>query len=226
MKQRTRVVRIAAILMCGAAFAATEAATQTDKSPITVQGSLPNIHLVSPAASGEWTMPAGDFGNTRYSPLDKINTQNVTNLRVVASASTGIPQGHEGQPLVVNNTLYIVTPFPNNLIALDITKPGFPQKWIYHPYPDNKAVGIACCDVVNRGASFADGKIIYNTLDATTVAVDADGQGGMEDARRRHQTGRDNHHGADCSSQYRLHRNQRRRTGNTRPTGGIGREDR
>jgi lanthanide-dependent methanol dehydrogenase len=34
-------------------------------------------------------------------------------------------------------------------------------------------VGIACCDIVNRGAVFADGKIIYNTLDAHTVAVDA-----------------------------------------------------
>ena len=48
-----------------------------------------------------------------------------------------------------------------------------PQKWIFHPEPDNRAVGVACCDVVNRGASYADGKIIYNTLDDHTVAVDA-----------------------------------------------------
>ena len=118
-------------------------------------------------------MPAGDYGNTRFSPLDKINTHNVQNLHVVATTSTGIPHGHEGQPLVVNNTLYMVTPFPNNLIALDLTKPGFPQKWIFRPNPDIRSVGIACCDIVNRGASFADGKIIYNTLDAHTVAVDA-----------------------------------------------------
>jgi PQQ-dependent dehydrogenase (methanol/ethanol family) len=145
----------------------------TAQTALEVNGALPNIRLVSPAADGQWTMPAGDYGNTRFSTLDKINTQNVQNLHVVASASTGIPQGHEGQPLVVNSTLYIVTPFPNNLIALDITKPGFPQKWIFPSYPDSKAVGIACCDVVNRGASFADGKIIYNTLDDQTVAVDA-----------------------------------------------------
>ena len=62
----------------------------------------------------------------------------------------------------------MVTPFPNNLIALDLTKPGFPQKWMFHPYPNVQSEGIACCDVVNRGASFADGKIIYNTLDART----------------------------------------------------------
>ena len=142
-------------------------------SPITVPGSRPNIQFVAPLASGQWTMPAGDYGNTRFSPLDSINTRNVQNLHVVATASTGIPHGHEGQPLVVNNTLYVVTPFPNNLIALDLTKPGFPQKWIFRPNPDIRSVGIACCDIVNRGASFADGKIIYNTLDAHTVAVDA-----------------------------------------------------
>ena len=75
-------------------------------------GSQPNIHLVAPVANGQWTMPAGDYGNTRFSPLDKINTGNVQNLHVVATTSTGIPHGLEGQPLVVNNTLYIVTPYP------------------------------------------------------------------------------------------------------------------
>jgi PQQ-dependent dehydrogenase (methanol/ethanol family) len=67
----------------------------------------------------------------------------------------------------------MVTPYPNDLIALDLTKPGFPSKWTFQPHPDIRSVGIACCDVVNRGAVYADGKIIYNTLDAHTVAVDA-----------------------------------------------------
>ena len=103
----------------------------------------------------------------------QINNGNVQNLHIVATMSTGIPHGHEGGPLVVGNTLYMVTPFPNNLIALDLTQPGFPQKWIFHPNPDPESQGVACCDVVNRGASYADGKIIYNTLDDNTVAVDA-----------------------------------------------------
>jgi PQQ-dependent dehydrogenase (methanol/ethanol family) len=136
-------------------------------------GSLPGIHPVAPLADGQWTMPAGDYGNLRYSPLDKINTQNVQNLHLVATQETGIPHGHEGQPLVVNGTLYMVTPFPNNLIALDITRPGLPQRWVFSPHNDNRAEGIACCDTVNRGASFAEGKIVYNTLDAHTYAVDA-----------------------------------------------------
>lgn len=138
-----------------------------------VPGIQPGIRLISPVPNGQWTMPAGDYANTRYSPLAQINTSNVQNLHLVSSMSVGIPHGFEGQPLVVGSTLYMVTPFPNNLIALDLTKPGFPQKWIFEPHPNINSVGIACCDLVNRGASYADGKIIYNTLDANTVAVDA-----------------------------------------------------
>jgi len=137
-------------------------------------GAPPSMHLVSAVSTGEWRMPAGDYGNLRYSTLDTIKTTNVMNLRVVTTFSTGIPHGHEGQPLVFGNTMYVVTPFPNNLIAVDLTKPGGAVKWIYEPHPDPRAVGIACCDLVNRGASFADGKIIYSLLDATVVAVDID----------------------------------------------------
>lgn len=139
----------------------------------TVPGAKPDIHLVSPLADGQWTMPAGDYGNTRYSPLDQINATNVQNMHVVGEISTGIPHGHEGNPLVVGSTLYIVTPFPNKLIALDLSQPGFPVKWTFNPNPDNRAVGVACCDTVNRGASYADGNIIYATLDDHVVAVDA-----------------------------------------------------
>lgn len=140
----------------------------------TVSGALPSIKMISPLPNGEWTTPAGDLANTRFTPLDKINASNVGGLHLVTSFTTGITQGHEGQPIVVKNTMYVVTPYPNDLIAIDLTDPTFPVKWRYVPAPDGKSVGIACCDVVNRGASFADNKIIFNLLDGHTVAVDAD----------------------------------------------------
>lgn len=163
------------ILAAGAGAAQQDAGNGTTMN---VPGALSNIHLVAPVANGQWTMPAGDYGNLRYSPLAQINTANAHNLHVVANMSDGIPHGHEGGPLVVGTTLYMVTPFPDNLYAFDLSKPNFPMKWEYKPNPDVTAVGVACCDVVNRGASFADGKIIYNTLDDHTVAVDA--QSGRE----------------------------------------------
>jgi lanthanide-dependent methanol dehydrogenase len=122
---------------------------------------------------GQWTMPAKDAASTRYSPLDEINAQNVKNLKVAFAFSTGLDRGEEAAPLVVGETMYIVTPYPNTLFALDL-KQGGALKWRYDPLPSAASQGVACCDVVNRGAVFADGKLIYNTLDDYTIAVAAD----------------------------------------------------
>lgn len=123
---------------------------------------------------GDWWLPALDYANSRYSELDRINTDNVKQLEAVSTWSTGINRGHEGQPLVVGETMYVVTPFPNYLLAFDISEPEFKMKWKYEPHPDPTAVGKACCDVVNRGAAYADGRVVFNTLDAHVVAVDAE----------------------------------------------------
>ncbi|HZE09696.1 MAG TPA: PQQ-binding-like beta-propeller repeat protein, partial [Gemmatimonadaceae bacterium] len=124
-------------------------------------------------ADGTWPMQAGDYANTRYSPLNQITAANATQLQMAWSFSTGYTHGHEGAPLVVGNTMYIVTPFPNVAYALDLTKPQPTLKWKFEPHPDPVAIGKACCDIVNRGWAFADGKLIYNLLDDHTVAVDA-----------------------------------------------------
>ena len=125
------------------------------------------------AADGNWTMPAGNYASTRFSPLTQINGNNVGSLKVEFTFSTGVNRGQEAAPIVVGNTMYIVTPYPNVLYALDLSKPGAPQKWKYEPHPEPAAQGVACCDVVNRGAVYWQGKVIINTLDGNTIAVDA-----------------------------------------------------
>ena len=122
---------------------------------------------------GQWVMAAKNYASTRYSTLTQINTGNVAGLQLKWSFSTGSLRGNEAAPLVVNNTMYIVTPYPNILFALDLTKPGAPVKWTYEPRPAASSQGVACCDVVNRGAAYYNGKIYYNLLDDETVAVDA-----------------------------------------------------
>ena len=126
-----------------------------------------------PDASGQWLMAAGDYGNTRFSPLNEVHTGNVSSLRVAWTFSTGVVAGHEAAPLVVGSTMYVVTPFPNILYALDLSRPGAPMKWQYDPKPVSAAKGVACCDTVNRGAAWWNGSIIYSTLDGRTVSVDA-----------------------------------------------------
>ncbi len=125
------------------------------------------------AEDGQWTMPSKDYAATRYSGLAEITAQNARSLHPVWTFSTGVLGGHEGQPLVVGDTMYVVTPWPNVLYAFDLTREGYPLRWKYRPDVSANAIGISCCDVVNRGAFYADGKIIYNLLDGHTVAVEA-----------------------------------------------------
>jgi lanthanide-dependent methanol dehydrogenase len=122
---------------------------------------------------GGWTRPAGDLASTRFSDLNQIDTTNVGALRVAFTFSTGVTRGHEAAPLVVDQTMYVVTPYPNVLYALDLSRPGAPVKWSFEPEPKSAAQGVACCDVVNRGAVYADGKVVFNTLDGQTIAVRA-----------------------------------------------------
>jgi len=125
----------------------------------------------SPQDDGQWTMPGKNYAATRYSGLAQITTRNAPRLRPVWSFSTGTLGGHEGQPLVVGSTMYVVTPFPNVLYAFDLKRAGYPLKWKYRPDVNPTALGLACCDAINRGAVYADGKVIYNLLDGHTVAV-------------------------------------------------------
>ena len=124
------------------------------------------------AAGAEWPTPAGTPEGTRFSSLADITSANVNTLVEEFAFPTGTKASHQGQPLVVGTTMYIVTPYPNKLIALDLTRAGA-VKWTFNPGPSEYARGVACCDVVNRGAAYANGKIIYNVLDDQTVAVDA-----------------------------------------------------
>jgi glucose dehydrogenase len=77
-----------------------------------------------PGAEGEWVMPARDYASSRYSTLAQITSANAKNLRAAWTFSTGVLRGHEGQPLVVNKTMYVVTPYPNVAYAIDLTQPG------------------------------------------------------------------------------------------------------
>lgn len=122
---------------------------------------------------GQWLAPAKNPANTRYSGLDQIKTDNVKDLRVAWTFSTGVNRGQEAAPIIAGKTMYVVTPYPNILYAIDLEKGGT-LKWSYLPEPSSASQGVACCDVVNRGAVYAEGKVFINTLDDHTIAVDAE----------------------------------------------------
>ena len=149
-------------------------------APGTQQFAGPSANKAMPARSasppddGNWTMPGKDYASTRFSALNQVTPANVGKLQVAFTFSTGTTEGFEAPPLVVNNTMYVVAPWPNNVFALDLTKPGAPAKWTYEPKPAAAAKGVACCGPVNRGAFYYQGRLFMNLLDGNTVAIDAE----------------------------------------------------
>ena len=129
--------------------------------------------LVNPPV-GEWAMAGRTYDLQRYSPLKQITTSNVKNLTAAWTFSTGVLTGHEGSPLVINNVMYVHTPFPDIVYALDLTKPGAPMIWKHVPNQPADAKPIACCDVVNRGLGYhPSGKLFIELLAGDLVALDA-----------------------------------------------------
>ncbi|MCK0196284.1 methanol/ethanol family PQQ-dependent dehydrogenase [Ancylobacter sp. 6x-1] len=120
----------------------------------------------------QWGIQTGDYANTRYSKLDQINAGNVGKLQVAWGFSTGVLRGHEGGPLVIGDMMYIHTPFPNIVYALDLNNEGR-IVWKYEPKQDPNVIPVMCCDTVNRGLAYADGIIFLHQADTTLVALDA-----------------------------------------------------
>jgi len=120
----------------------------------------------------DWVQPAGDYANTRYSKLNQINASNVGKLQVAWTFSTGVLRGHEGGPLVIGNMMYVHTPFPNKVYALDLSQDN-KIVWKYEPKQDPNVIPVMCCDTVNRGVAYGDGKIFLHQADTTLVALDA-----------------------------------------------------
>jgi len=125
------------------------------------------------SVDGDWPMPAKDYASTRYSTLADISTDNVATLRLASTFSTGVLRGHEAAPIVVAGTMYVITPYPNVVYALDLSRPGTPLRWTFEPKPEAFAQGAACCDVVNRGLTYDNGRLFFNTLDNQTIALEA-----------------------------------------------------
>jgi PQQ-dependent dehydrogenase (methanol/ethanol family) len=118
-----------------------------------------------------WAMQAGSMNNQRYSELKQINSKNARNLQVAWTFSTGVLRGHEGGPLVIGDTMYLHSPFPNKVFAISLEDQSI--RWKYEPKQDPTVIPVMCCDTVNRGVAYSNGKIFLQQADTTLVALDA-----------------------------------------------------
>ena len=132
-----------------------------------------NEELIKLSADAkQYVMPTGNYANTRYSELKQITAENVHKLTPAWTFSTGVLRGHEGAPLVIGDVMYVHTPFPNDVYALDLNDPG-KILWKYEPKQNPDVIPVMCCDTVNRGLAYGDGKIFLHQADTTLVALDA-----------------------------------------------------
>ena len=124
------------------------------------------------ADPNNWASQSGDYNANRYSKLDQITTENVGQLKVAWTFSTGVLRGHEGSPLVIGDVMYLHTPFPNNVFALNLSDEN-KIIWKYTPKQDPSVIPVMCCDTVYRGLAYAEGKIILQQADTNVVALDS-----------------------------------------------------
>jgi len=163
----------AALFGTARAQAQTKPATPASAGSAAAQSAAGQNLLQLEDNPADWPMPAKNYAGTRFSGLKQITAGNVKNLTMAWTFSTGVLRGHEAAPLVIGDTMYVITPWPDIVYALDLSRDGA-IKWVFKPNPSRASQGVACCDVINRGVAYSDGKIFFNTLDDHTIAVDAD----------------------------------------------------
>jgi len=120
--------------------------------------------------AANWLMYGRTYDEQRFSPLQQINENSVSRLGLVWNRQLGSTRGLEATPLVVDGVIYTTGPW-SVVYAID-AKTGEPV-WTYDPKVDRSRARIVCCDVVNRGAAFYDGKVYVGTTDGRLVALDA-----------------------------------------------------
>jgi PQQ-dependent dehydrogenase (methanol/ethanol family) len=124
------------------------------------------------ADDGGWPSYGQNNGNTRYSPLKQINEKNVGKLKLAYSFSLASLRSNESTPLVVGDTMYVTSSWgPKFVYALNAATGE--RKWVYEPEIPEDVMQYGCCDVQNRGAAYADGKLFIGRLDGKLTAIDA-----------------------------------------------------
>ncbi len=148
----------------------------------------------------DWICVGGDRGCMRYSPLNQINVDNVSNLEVAWEFKTGeLAEGKakimECTPLVVEGVMYISSG-RLKVIALDAATGE--EIWRFDPFRTGKPKNPLASGGVNRGVAYwSDGlpsgkrRILHGTsngqlfsLDAKTGELDSEfGLNGVKDLR-------------------------------------------
>ena len=186
------------LALAGCSKAADDGPQASEKLPPAMPNSGP--------VDTEWTLHGNDVGEQRYSELAQINRENIDQLELAWSFDMYTRRGIEATPLMVGGTLYVSGSW-SMVYALDARSGEL--KWFYDPQVDRAFLAKGCCDAVNRGVAYADGRIFVGTYDGRLVALDAE-DGKVHWGRADHRPRSTLHHhrrsprgqGQDCHWQW------------------------
>ena len=166
MRYRTWTLAIAALASI-AGCQGDDPATAEKPKPVT------NTARIAAAASepGSWLTHGGTYAEQRYANLQGIDTDNVSDLGLAWYFEFDTHRGQESTPLMVDGVIYVTTAW-SKVFALDAATGA--ELWRYDPEVPKEAGINACCDVVNRGAAFYQGKVFVGTIDGRLIALDAE----------------------------------------------------
>jgi len=122
------------------------------------------------AADVEWQVHGGNAAEMRHSPLTQVNTRNVGDLGLAWAADFDSARGQEATPLVVDGVIYSSSSW-SNVYAFDARSGR--RLWKFDARVPGEAAVHACCDVVNRGVAYSNGRIFVGTLDGRLIALNA-----------------------------------------------------
>ena len=122
------------------------------------------------ATSNDWPTIGLDYGETRFSKLNQINTDTVKKLGLVWSYSLESSRGVEATPVVVDGIMYQTASW-SVVHAID-ARTG-KKIWSFDPGVDREKGYKGCCDVVNRGVAVYKGKVFVASYDGRLIALDA-----------------------------------------------------
>jgi quinohemoprotein ethanol dehydrogenase len=167
------------LLTGGCSREATRSAEPSENSPATGPvGSLPTTppvtntdRIAANADPDQWLSHGGSYAEQRFARLEQINDGNVGRLGLAWSFDFDTHRGQESTPLMVDGRLYVSSAW-SKVFALDAATGK--ELWRFDPQVPGKAGINACCDVVNRGVAFYEGKVFVGTIDGRLIALNAD----------------------------------------------------
>jgi quinohemoprotein ethanol dehydrogenase len=119
---------------------------------------------------GNWMSHGRTYSEQRYSPLKRIDDDNVANLGLAWSFDLKTERGIEATSIVVDGIMYTTSAW-SIVHALD-ARTG-KVLWSYDPNVAKEKARHACCDVVNRGVAAWEGQLFLGALDGRLIALDA-----------------------------------------------------